>query len=87
MCGGGGSSGSSREQALSSRVRQAELDMISRVNRGLEIRRLLTPEEIAARQLELVGEPRYGTGSGHSMGSIVRASLEDKAAKSEDPTF
>ena len=50
MCGGGGGDNTAaREQALSARVRQGEQDMISRVNRGLEIRRLLTPEQAAAR--------------------------------------
>ena len=81
MCGGGGGNSSGeRQQALSSRVRQGELDMISRVNRGLEIRRLLTPEEIAAKKLQDSTVQGYG-------GDVMFATIENNAAKSEDPTF
>ena len=51
MCGGGKqTSYMDPSQALSSRMRQAEQDMIARVNRGVPQRRLLSPQEVALKQ-------------------------------------
>ena len=49
MCGnkGKGNNSLANQQALANRIRRADDDMLSRVNRGLKIRRLLTPLEVA----------------------------------------
>ena len=49
MCGNKskGNNSVANQQALANRIRQAENDMLSRINRGLKVRRLLTPLEVA----------------------------------------
>ena len=50
MCGGGKKkiSQAQKDQALSSRIRQSDYDMVGRIDRGLRARRLKTPEQLAA---------------------------------------
>ena len=89
MCGGGGGGDNTaaREQALSARVSQGEQDMISRVNRGLEIRRLLTPEQIAAMKAAKAAEnqnPYYRNRQPNNTSSSYYLSDEQM---SEDPTY